>query len=139
MAAERHWKRMDTQPRRPMTELTKAEIPLDPGVYAVYRDGRRMYVGKAKSLKERVWGDHSGRGMSMRGSAFRRNVAEHLGIASANDIYKKLYRPSEAEVGRVRDWIDGCEVTWLTCSSEQAAINLEDQIKSEFLPPLTKR
>jgi len=50
-----------------------------------------VYVGKAKSLSSRLGKAHPGRGVSMTNSALRRNVAEHLGIAAANDI--KTGRP----------------------------------------------
>jgi hypothetical protein len=54
------------------------DVPTDAGVYAWYRDGVAIYVGKAVSLRARVWGNHLGRGSVMTSSAFRRNVAAHL-------------------------------------------------------------
>ena len=69
-----------------MATLRKANIPELPGVYAVYRDGERMYVGKANCLRNRVWKDHWGLGKCLTGSALRRNVAKHLDIASSADI-----------------------------------------------------
>jgi hypothetical protein len=91
-----------------MQDLRAADVPDKPGAYALYRNGARMYVGKANSLNDRVWKSHCGRGPVMAGSAMRRNVAQHLGIASANDIYKRRYQPTPEEVQSVRDWLDGC-------------------------------
>jgi len=54
-----------------MSSLRKEDVPLDPGVYALYRSGKPMYVGKAQKLQDRGWGDHSGRGLRMGGSAMR--------------------------------------------------------------------
>ena len=34
-----------------MRELAATDLPADAGVYALYRDGERMYVGKAGSLR----------------------------------------------------------------------------------------
>lgn len=54
------WQRMDAQHRRSFKTLAASEVPEGAGVYAVYRDGRRMYVGKANSLRSRVWVTISG-------------------------------------------------------------------------------
>jgi predicted GIY-YIG superfamily endonuclease len=133
------WEVMDRMPRRSMRELRAADIPSSAGVYALYREGERMYVGKAGCLRDRVWKNHSGRGAVMTSSAMRRNLAEHLGIATAADIKGRRYQPAPDEVARVRDWLDGCEVTWRECSDETAAVALEAAMKAERRPPLTKR
>lgn len=83
------WERMDAQPRRSMKTLKAADLPGDPGCYALYRGTSRMYVGRADCLHNRVWKNHSGRGPVMTGSALRRNVAEHLGVATANEIKRR--------------------------------------------------
>jgi len=122
-----------------MSSLRKEDIPLSPGVYALYRSGKPMYVGKAKSLQGRVWKNHSGRGLGMGTSAMRRNVAEHLGIATANDIKEGLYRVSTEEAKRVRTWLERCEIAWRECATGVAAVELETAMKKEHMPPLTKR
>jgi excinuclease UvrABC nuclease subunit len=129
---------MGARRRRPMSSLKKEDIPLDPGVYALYRSGKRAYVGKAKCLQDRVWKNHSGRGLDMGTSALRRNVAEHLGIATANDIKEKHYGVSAEEAKRVRTWLDRCEIAWRKCATEAAAVKLEKAMKREYMPPLTK-
>jgi len=74
----------------------------------------------------------------MTGSAFRRNVAQHLGIATASDIKTKAYQPTDNEVQAVRVYIEGCEVAWLTADSKSEALALEGRMKREWKPPLTK-
>lgn len=69
---------MDSEPRRGFGGLCRDDVPQAPGVYALYRDGRRVYVGKAADLCDRVWGNHSRRGQSLGASALRRNVAEMI-------------------------------------------------------------
>ena len=96
-------------------------------------------LGKANSLRDRVWGNHSGRGMSLTGSALRRNVAEYLGIASAADIKTGRYRPTAEEVAKVRAWLDGCDVAWVECETPAAALRLEYEMKADGKPPLTKQ
>jgi hypothetical protein len=133
---------MSTRPRVSMRDLRAEDLPDPrPGVYALYRGGKAVYVGLAEkqSLRGRIWGSHRGRGVSMTGSALRRNVAEHLGIAEAADIKKRLYKPLPADAARVVAWIDGCEITWIACGSPQEAHDLERDMKSEWMPPLTKR
>ena len=133
------WPEMDEEPRYSMRELRAVDIPNTPGVYALYRDGEREYIGKAGCLRDRIWKNHSGRGAVMTSSALRRNVAEHLGIATAADIKARRYQPTTAEVAHVREWLDGCEITWTECTDEPEAVALEIGMKAEFRPPLTKR
>lgn len=132
------WTNMHEQPRRSPHELVKADIPTDPGVYAWYGDGAAIYVGKADSLQQRLWGNHLGRGRVMTGSAFRRNVAQHLGIATAHTIKTKAYQPTADEVAAVRAFIESCEVAWRTCETKGAAVDLETDMKREWMPPLTR-
>ena len=132
------WSRMHRRKMRSMASLQKDDIPLSAGVYAVYRRGKGMYVGKAKCLQDRVWRNHSGRGLRMGDSALRRNVAEHLRIAKADDIKKGLHRITPEQGKRVRDWLDGCEIAWRECADQAAAKDLETAMKAEHKPPLTK-
>jgi hypothetical protein len=133
------WADMHAAPRRPARLVTKADVPFAPGVYAWYRDGTAIYVGKADSLVRRLWANHLGNSRSVHGSAFRRNVAESLGIASAADISSGRYALSDAELAAVRAWIMGCHVAWLTSPSVAAARQAEIDLKSEWMPRLTKR
>lgn len=136
------WTAMNARPRIPMDELRATDLPHpDPGVYALYRDGHPVYVGLAEkqSLRGRLWGNHRGRGTSMTGSALRRNVAEHLDIATAADIKSRRYRPGTEDAARVVRWIDGCEVAWISCVTPEGARRLEADLKAEHKPPLTKR
>jgi hypothetical protein len=122
-----------------MRELRATDIPISPGVYALYRAGAPMYVGKAGCLRDRVWGNHSRRGTNMTNSALRRNVAQLLGIATAADIKGRRYHPTAKDTAAVRAWLDGCEIAWRECADEPAAVALETALKAEHMPPLTKR
>ncbi|MDX6589626.1 MAG: hypothetical protein QOI84_900 [Solirubrobacterales bacterium] len=72
-----------------------------------------MYLGKADSLHNRIWRNHSGLGAVVTGSVMRRNIAEHLTIASAADIKTWRYQPTPEEIAAVRDWLDGCSIAWI--------------------------
>lgn len=130
---------MHSCPRFEVGSLTEAGISPSPGVYALYRDGSAVYVGKAKSLGSRLWTQHFRRGKSMTNSALRRNVAQFLGIASSADIRGGRYRPTAEDALRVSEWISGAQIAWIECESEEAAIGFEDALKAEWMPPLTKR
>lgn len=133
------WEAMNARPRSAVAVLTEEAIPSGPGVYAWYRDSTPVYVGKAGSLRSRLWGNHLRRGQSMTNSAFRRNVAEELGIATANSIKDRTYVPSAEDVRHVNEWVRGCEVAWIECESHDGAVQLEKDLKREWVPPLTKR
>jgi hypothetical protein len=135
------WEAMNKRPRLSMSSLTAVDLPEEPGVYAVYRRHLPVYVGLAEkqSLRGRVWGNHRGRGVSMTGSALRRNVAEHLGIASAGDIKSGRYQPSPANAASVVEWIDECQLAWIECASPSQAKALEREMKAEWTPSLTRR
>jgi len=129
---------MHGQPRHMAGELVRADIPTEPGVYAWYRQDVAIYVGKADRLQDRLWKNHLGRGRVMTGSAFRRNVAEHLGVSTAAAIKARAYQPDADELSRIRDFIEGCQVAWMVCYSKSAAPALETRMKREWKPALTK-
>jgi len=108
-------------------------------VYAWYREGDAVYVGKADSLQNRLWKNHLGRGRVLTGSAFRRNVAEELGISTAGSIKSRDYQLDAAELASVRSYIMECEVAWLATDTPAAARDVETRIKREWTPPLTRR
>ncbi len=127
---------MDAAARHGAPQLHRRDVPTSAGVYALYRDGERMYVGKATSLRSRVGGQHRGKGASMTNSALRRNVCQLLGIASAADVKARRYRTTDTDAERVTQWLSGCEFAWIECASPAEALALETAIRVEFKPPL---
>lgn len=133
------WADLDAAPRHDPNTLTGESVPRDPGVYAWYRDGERVYVGKADMLYNRVWGNHLSHGRRPTQSAFQREVAELLGHGSAAAIKSGKVRLSGPQLTEVRTWILGCQVAWLVCSGVFAAGTVEGRLKAEFQPQLIKR
>src|SRR5437879_2973325 len=113
------WASMNARPRASASTLQRAAIPNKPGVYAWYRDGEPVYVGRAigqDGLRRRLWTDHLGTTADISRSSFRRAVSVVVGVAPN----RKKVRPSPytAEgVQPIREWIVGCEVAWLACAS----------------------
>ncbi|OWY59085.1 hypothetical protein B7486_76455, partial [cyanobacterium TDX16] len=75
------WAPLLAADRRSPDSIDRQDIPIAPGVYAWFRDGRAIYVGQAKSgLRNRLT-KHLDRRADLSKSAFRRNVCEMRGIA----------------------------------------------------------
>jgi excinuclease UvrABC nuclease subunit len=130
---------MNQQPRVAVAGIDRSNLPDEPGVYAWYVGGQPKYVGKAKSLHDRIWKNHLGGSACPTNSAFRRNVAEYLGFGKANAIKHKAVLLSATQLRQLSNWIRCCDLAWITCGSEADAISLESRMKREFMPPLTKR
>ncbi len=136
------WARMDSQPRRSAADLKRSGIPSAPGVYAWYRDGEAIYAGRAlgeDGLRGRVGKDHLGVGNDLSRSSSRRNVCEHLGIASTSVTTQRPAQLTPQRVRPVNDWIRECEVTWLECNSADETKKLEKDLFAERMPPLSRR
>lgn len=136
------WTRMDERPRRLAAELTGADLPTSPGVYAWYRDGEPVYSGRAigrDGLKGRVWGNHLKTGHDLSRSSFRRNVCEHLGIAPVATTKIRPTAMTPDNVVPVNTWIRECEVAWIEFPSGTEAAHFEKSLHAEWLPPMSKR
>ena len=136
------WDRMHAQPCHRVTGLDPTAIPAQPGVYAFYQDGEPVYVGRAIAtggLRRRLKTQHLKTGIDLSWSAFRRNVAEHLGIAPSTVTKQRPPQLTEEQVARVNEWVGGCELRWIACATDVEATQLEIDLKIERKPPLTKR
>lgn len=135
------WSTMDAQPRHPVPRVRPEVVPKSYGVYAFYRDGDRIYVGRAIAaggLRKRLCGMHLLIGPDASWSAFRRNVAETQGVpTSVTRVHGDTL--SVAQLERLNEWVAGCEVAWIECRSAEEATALEVSMKAEYKPPLTKR
>ena len=134
---------MNAAPRHAASGLRSADLPTGPGVYAWYRDGEAVYVGKAtgrEGIRQRAWKNHMAKGRgAMSGSAFRRNVAEHLGFSTAGAIKANTAVLTPQQVERVNDWIRECDVAWVETPTADEALALERTLKAAMRPTLTKR
>lgn len=136
------WDRMHAQPGHRVAGFDPDVVPAQPGVYAFYRDGEPVYVGRAIAsggLQRRLKTQHLKTGNDLSWSAFRRNVAAHLGIAPSTVTTQRPPQLSDEQVAPVNEWVGGCEVRWIACSTEAEATQLEIDLKNERKPPLTKR
>ncbi len=136
------WARMNSQPRVRVPQVDFAAVPTTPGVYAFYRDGTPVYVGVAAGsggLRRRLQREHLDRRRDLSRSAFRRNVAEHIGVATVAQAKIRPTVMTDEQVDAVNEWVTGCEVAWMEAVSAAHARQLEDELKAERRPFLTKR
>jgi hypothetical protein len=137
--ATAEWRALLERTPRPVSEFARRDVPQGPGVYLWRRAGLVQYVGKATSLRSRLWGSHLGRGVTLSGSSLRRNVCELLfGIPPAVTAKPdpQPVTPSQAEA--IAAWLRGCELSWVECETIAAAGELEDHLRRAWLPPLNR-
>lgn len=89
-------------------------------------------------MKSRL-GTHLDTGLDLSRSAFRRNVLEHLGIATVATARQRPTALTSEQVAPVNQWIRECELEWIECSSDQEAKLLEVELLTEARPPLNRR
>lgn len=133
---------MASRPAYPVAGFDTSLLPPDPGVYAFYREGRPVYVGRsiaAGGLKRRLVTEHLRTDNDLSWSAFRRNVAEFLNVGPAAVTRQRPPRLTPEQVAPVVAWVQECELRWIACTSQAVAAALEEQLKAEWKPPLTKR
>ncbi|MBX3196431.1 MAG: hypothetical protein KF727_15205 [Microbacteriaceae bacterium] len=133
------WRALLERTTCPVSELARSDVPEQPGVYLWRRDGLVQYVGKATSLRSRLWGSHLGRGVTLSGSSLRRNVCELLfGIPPAVTAKPDPQPVTSAQAEAIAAWLRGCELSWLECETIAAAGELEDRLRRAWLPPLNR-
>ncbi len=92
------WRRMNPRPSFAVRDLRAQTAPRAPGVYALYRQGKAVYVGRAVTrggLRQRP----------------RTHTARRVDLSHS----------------------------WLACTTVEEAKALENAMKSDWKPPLTKR
>lgn len=142
VAQGENWSRLFSMPRRPVMTLSRDDLPTAPGVYVWFRQGEPVYSGVAAGsggLRARVGRYHLATGPDLSRSSFRRNVCEHLGVAT---VARAKERPSvlaAADVEPVNAWVRMCEIAWIECPSPEEAKALERALHREWLPPLSRR
>jgi len=129
------WGRLLLTPRRPAGDLQRADLPEGPGVYFWSRNGAPTYVGTATSLRKRL-SSHLGGGVSLASSSLRRNVCDLLfqipPNVSGNPTRQKV---TTEQAAAIRDWLLGCEVSWLQARTQEDAAALETRLRRAVLPP----
>jgi hypothetical protein len=135
---DHEWDRLLAAPRRVVRSLTSSDIDARPGVYLWRHGGRVAYVGKAKSLRDRIWKRHLGGSRSLGGSSLRRNVCELLLGIPTSETLRGRRKMTPEEVSTIREWLRECEIAWVTTESEASALALEKRLRLTWMPPLNR-
>ena len=137
MADETGWDQVEGAPRRRAGDLQLADVPRDPGVYAWFRDGQCVYVGKAASLRRRL-SAHLRTSPDLSRSTLRASVAvRELNVTRATARARPPVITRE-QAGVINRWLGECGIAWVTCSSPQAADELERLLRRERMPVLNR-
>ena len=134
------WQALLAVPDADVASLSRADVPVEPGVYLWRCQGEVHYVGTSSSLLRRVWGKHLGRGGSLGGSSLRRNVCELLhGIPTSVTGGKNRQKVTAEQAASIRAWLNTCTISWMVCTSADEAEALEGRLLAEYRPPLNRK
>lgn len=133
-----NWITIQSQHRHRAGSVAPARIPRDPGVYAWFRDGNCVYLGKASSLRSRL-STHLATSLDLSRSTLRSWVAvRELGLERT---YTRR-RPSVMTPDQVRvvtAWIHSCELAWVETDSAVSAAALESALLKHWRPPINAK
>lgn len=132
------WESVRSQRRNLAGSLNRAQIPTGPGVYAWFRDGECVYLGKASSLRPRL-ATHLATSLDLSRSTLRSWVAvRELGLERAYTRQRPSAMTPE-QVGVVTAWIHHCELTWVETESASSAAALESALLAQWRPPINAK
>jgi hypothetical protein len=135
------WYAMDRADRlecRPSIDDFFHFLPDDPGVYALYLNEERMYVSPAKVLSGRARAEHRFTDRAAGRSELRCRLAEHLGVASAEDVRDERVTLDSSAAEKIRGWLGSCEIGYTPTTSEAEARRLAEALEESFQPPLNR-
>ena len=137
MTDETGWDQLEGAPRRRAGDLQLADVPHDPGVYAWFRDGQCVYVGKASNLRRRL-SAHLRTSPDLSRSTLRASVAaRELNVTRATARARPpVITGDQAAV--INRWLHECDIAWVTCTSPRAADELERLLRRERMPELNR-
>lgn len=126
---------MLVRPRHRNADLARSDLPAAPGVYAWFKDGSCVYVGKATDLQNRL-SRHRSTSLDLSRSTLRASVAvAELGVTRQHARSRPSVMTPE-QIAVVTAWFRIAEVAWIECPTPADASKLEDGLRSAWLPPL---
>lgn len=131
------WQVLLGRPRHPSIRLARGDIPTVPGVYAWFKHGSCVYVGKATDLRSRL-SRHRSTSLDLSRSTLRASVAvAEVGVTRHHARSRPSVMTPE-EIAVVTAWFNSAEVAWVECRTPAEASALEDRLRSGWLPPLNR-
>lgn len=115
---------------RPVAALDREQVPASPGILALYRDDRVVWMGKSANLKATISQVFAANGPSAV-SPLRRKVAAFLGLSTPGAIAAGLFKPSSEDHARISRWIRETSIAWLACATEAETQTAEARLSAE--------
>ena len=129
------WQELLAHPRHAARLLQIRSIPDGPGVYAWFREGDCVYVGKASNLRMRLRA-HLATSLDLSRSTLRSWVAvRELGLPREY-TRRRPTAMTAVQVAVVNDWLSRCELTWVPTRSKDEADFLEASLLGSWRPPI---
>jgi len=129
------WDAVLARPRQSAATVQRGDLPKAPGVYAWFRDGECVYLGKASNLRSRL-GTHLGTSLDLSRSTLRSWVAVRELNLTREYTRRRPTVMTDGQVAIVTQWIRGCDLAWITTASSADATSLEDQLLAAWRPPI---
>ncbi|WP_374113575.1 GIY-YIG nuclease family protein [Microbacterium sp. zg.B48] len=129
------WNVVLAQPRQPASTIQRGDVPDGPGVYAWFRDGDCVYLGKASNLRSRL-GTHLGTSLDLSRSTVRSWVAVRELNLTREHTRRRPTVMTDEQVAIVTEWIRSCDLSWVTSASSEEAASLEAKLLAAWRPPL---
>ncbi|MEV7874193.1 GIY-YIG nuclease family protein [Microbacterium sp. NPDC089188] len=129
------WSDLLSKPRRLAMDVQRNDVPEQPGVYAWFRDGECVYLGKASDLRSRLV-THLGTSLDLSRSTLRSWVeVRELGLAREYTRRRPTVMTGE-QVAIVNGWLRGCELAWMTSDTREDAAALEARLLAAHRSPI---
>ena len=124
---------MLTQPRHSASVVQRRDLPEDPGVYAWFRGGECVYLGKASNLRSSL-GTHLGTSLDLSRSTLRSWVAVRELHLAREYMRRRPTVMTNEQVAIVTQWIRSCDFTWIISASGAEAATLEAKLLAAWRP-----
>lgn len=129
------WQDIISRRRRLAGTVQRADVPSQPGVYAWFRGGECVYLGKASDLRSRL-ASHLASSLDLSRSTLRSWIAvRELGLTREYTRRRPTVMTGE-QVAVVNEWINTCELAWTTTGTKEEAAALESRLLRRWRPPI---
>jgi len=114
-----------SKPKHGFSKASSADVPRDPGVYAIHDTKLRtiIYIGRTGNLRRRLLGNH--RSGNVRGSQFRKALAQYLNVQSEEQITQYI--------------LDNCSFQYVVIEEFEEIVRLEHFSTAILAPVLNVR
>jgi len=129
------WNALLARPRQSAATVQRRDLPDAPGVYAWFRDGECVYLGKASNLRSRL-GTHLGTSLDLSRSTLRSWVAVRELNLTREYTRRRPTVMTDGQVAIFTQRVRSCDLAWMTTASSGDAASLEARLLAVWRPPI---